>query len=95
LLTEKSRRSRRQVLPIDPPRFVAFEKNGRLVRWLFVAILQRNRSVLQQSFDPLVNSSNEIAPLILSALMKKVGVALTFSTLWATSSSADSLSNRA
>ena len=43
----------------------------------------------------LSNSSNEIAPLILSALMKKVGVALTCSTLWAKFSSADSLSNRA
>jgi hypothetical protein len=43
----------------------------------------------------LSNSSNEIAPLILSALMKKVGVALTFSTLCANSSSADSLSKRA
>jgi hypothetical protein len=43
----------------------------------------------------LSNSSNEIAPLILWPLMKKVGVALTFSTSSANFSSADSLSKRA
>jgi hypothetical protein len=43
----------------------------------------------------LSNSSNGIAPLTLSPLMKKVGVALTFSTSSANFSSADSLSNRA
>jgi hypothetical protein len=43
----------------------------------------------------LSNASNGIAPLILSPLIKKVGVALTFSTSSANFSSADSLSKRA
>jgi len=37
---------RAEIAHIDPAaaRFVAFEKNGRLIRWLFVAILHRDRS---------------------------------------------------
>jgi len=35
-----------EIAHVEPSaaRFVAFEKNGRLVRWLLVAILQRDRS---------------------------------------------------
>src|SRR5229473_91523 len=59
------------------------------------AVVSETAHFISSCLIRLSNSSNEIAPLILSALMKKVGVALTFSTLWAKFSSADSLSNKA
>jgi hypothetical protein len=45
------------------------------------AVVSETAHFISSCLIRLSNSSNEIAPLILSALMKKVGVALTFSTL--------------
>jgi hypothetical protein len=84
-----------RVLPIDPPRFVAFEKMVASSVGCSSPFSKGTDQFFSSCLIRLSNSSNEIAPLILSALMKKVGVAVTFSTLCANSSSADSLSNRA
>jgi hypothetical protein len=76
-------------------RFVAFEKVVASSVGCSSPFSKGTDQFFSSRLIRLSNSSNEIAPLILSPLMKKVGVALTFSTSSASFSSADSWSNRA